>query len=149
MRRPSVAVPYSMPPRPPLPAGPTWVCQTTLPVAGSTAQYTPLFCPAPSSCSGRWVTGLTVVNRLGPAPKSKSGPVGWRSVHRSPFSVRSAQATEPSLSSRARIESTLPRHQTAHAALLADILDVLHSASPAPSGQSRLPAEEVSPGELR
>jgi len=44
----------------------------------------------------------------------------------------------------------LPRHQTAHAALLADILDVLHGASPAPSGQSRLPpAEELSPGELR
>ena len=44
----------------------------------------------------------------------------------------------------------LPRHETAHAALLADILDVLHGASPAPSGQSRLPpAEELSPGELR
>jgi LuxR family maltose regulon positive regulatory protein len=44
----------------------------------------------------------------------------------------------------------LPRHETAHAALLADILDVLHGASPASSGQSRLPpAEELSPGELR
>ena len=44
----------------------------------------------------------------------------------------------------------LPRHETAHAALLADILDVLHGASPAPSGQSRLPpAEELSPAELR
>ena len=44
----------------------------------------------------------------------------------------------------------LPRHETAHAALLADILDVLHGVSPSPSGQSRLPpAEEISPGELR
>jgi LuxR family maltose regulon positive regulatory protein len=44
----------------------------------------------------------------------------------------------------------LPRHETAHAALLADILDVLHGASPAASEQSRLPpAEELSPGELR
>ena len=44
----------------------------------------------------------------------------------------------------------LPRHETAHAALLADILDVLHGASPAPSEQSSLPpAEELSPGELR
>jgi LuxR family maltose regulon positive regulatory protein len=44
----------------------------------------------------------------------------------------------------------LPRHETAHAALLADILDVLHGASPGPRGQSRLPpAEELSPGELR
>ena len=44
----------------------------------------------------------------------------------------------------------LPRHETAHAALLADILDVLHGASPAARGQSRLPpAEELSPGELR
>jgi LuxR family transcriptional regulator, maltose regulon positive regulatory protein len=44
----------------------------------------------------------------------------------------------------------LPRHQTAHAALLADILDVLHGASPParpPSGSP--PAEELSPGELR
>ena len=44
----------------------------------------------------------------------------------------------------------LPRHETAHAALLAEILDALHGASPAPGGQSRLPpAEELSPGELR
>ena len=44
----------------------------------------------------------------------------------------------------------LPRHETAHAALLADILDVLHGAAPA--AENRLPppmAEELSPGELR
>jgi LuxR family maltose regulon positive regulatory protein len=44
----------------------------------------------------------------------------------------------------------LPRHETAHAALLADILDVLHGSSPAVKEQSSLPpAEELSPGELR
>jgi LuxR family maltose regulon positive regulatory protein len=44
----------------------------------------------------------------------------------------------------------LPRHQTAHAALLADILDVLHGASPAARQQpASPPAEELSPGELR
>jgi LuxR family maltose regulon positive regulatory protein len=44
----------------------------------------------------------------------------------------------------------LPRHQTAHAALLADILDVLHASSPAAKEQSSLPpAEELSPGEFR
>jgi len=44
----------------------------------------------------------------------------------------------------------LPRHETAHAALLADILDVLHGSSPAAREQSSLPpAEELSPGELR
>jgi LuxR family maltose regulon positive regulatory protein len=43
----------------------------------------------------------------------------------------------------------LPRHQTAHAALLADILDVLHGSSPAARQRSSLPAEELSPGELR
>ena len=44
----------------------------------------------------------------------------------------------------------LPRHQTAHAALLADILDVLHGASPAAPQQSASPpAGELSPGELR
>jgi len=43
----------------------------------------------------------------------------------------------------------LPRHETAHAALLADILDVLHGSSAA-EDQPPLPdAEELSPGELR
>jgi LuxR family maltose regulon positive regulatory protein len=44
----------------------------------------------------------------------------------------------------------LPRHQTAHAALLADILDVLHGSSPAATQRSSSPpAEELSPSELR
>ena len=44
----------------------------------------------------------------------------------------------------------LPRHQTAHAALLADILDVLHGSSPAPGNQPPpLDAKELSPSELR
>ena len=44
----------------------------------------------------------------------------------------------------------LPRHETAHAALLADILDVLHGSSPAAVGQHPPPGgEELSPGELR
>jgi LuxR family transcriptional regulator, maltose regulon positive regulatory protein len=44
----------------------------------------------------------------------------------------------------------LPRHETAHAALLAGILDVLHGSSPAAREQSSLPpAEELSPSELR
>ena len=44
----------------------------------------------------------------------------------------------------------LPRHETAHAALLADILDILRGSSPAAKKQSSLPpAQELSPGELR
>jgi LuxR family maltose regulon positive regulatory protein len=44
----------------------------------------------------------------------------------------------------------LPRHETAHAALLADILGVLHGSSPAATQQSPVPpAGELSPGELR
>jgi LuxR family maltose regulon positive regulatory protein len=44
----------------------------------------------------------------------------------------------------------LPRHQTGHAALLADILDVLHGSPPAARERSSLPpAEELSPGELK
>ena len=44
----------------------------------------------------------------------------------------------------------LPRHETAHAALLAGILDVLHGSAPAPGHQRPpLDAEELSPGELR
>jgi LuxR family transcriptional regulator, maltose regulon positive regulatory protein len=42
----------------------------------------------------------------------------------------------------------LPRHETAHAALLTDILDVMHGASPAATGQHAYPTE-LSPGELR
>jgi LuxR family maltose regulon positive regulatory protein len=46
--------------------------------------------------------------------------------------------------------AALPRHQTAHAALLADILDVMHGASPTANEQSSLPPiEQLSPGELR
>jgi LuxR family transcriptional regulator, maltose regulon positive regulatory protein len=44
----------------------------------------------------------------------------------------------------------LPRHETAHAALLTDILDVLHGSSPAAGKQPPpLDVEELSPGELR
>ena len=44
----------------------------------------------------------------------------------------------------------LPRHQTAHAALLAGILDALHGSSAGPGNQGPTPeAEELSPGELR
>ncbi len=44
----------------------------------------------------------------------------------------------------------LPRHETAHAALLADILDVLRGSSPAAEDQpTPLDVEELSPGELR
>jgi LuxR family transcriptional regulator, maltose regulon positive regulatory protein len=44
----------------------------------------------------------------------------------------------------------LPRHETAHAALLGDILDLLHGSSPAAENQPPpLGVEELSPGELR
>jgi len=44
----------------------------------------------------------------------------------------------------------LPRHQTAHAALLTGILDVLRGESPATGHQGApSPADELSPGELR
>ena len=50
----------------------------------------------------------------------------------------------------AELLEALPRHETAHAALLAEILDVLHGSSPAAQEQSSSPsAEELSPGELR
>ena len=50
----------------------------------------------------------------------------------------------------AELLEALPRHQTAHGALLADILDVLRGSSPADEEQPALPlTEELSPGELR
>ena len=50
----------------------------------------------------------------------------------------------------AELLEALPRHETAHAALLAEILDVLHGSSAA-AGNQRPPlyVEELSPGELR
>ncbi len=50
----------------------------------------------------------------------------------------------------AELLETLPRHETTHAALLADILDVVHGSSPAAKDQSSSPQpEELSPSELR
>jgi LuxR family transcriptional regulator, maltose regulon positive regulatory protein len=50
----------------------------------------------------------------------------------------------------AELLEALPRHQTAHGALLADVLDVLHGSFPPTTQPSSLPpAEELSPGELR
>ncbi len=50
----------------------------------------------------------------------------------------------------AELLETLPRRETAHAALLADILDVVHGSSPAAKDQSSSPqTEELSPSELR
>src|SRR5690242_3454795 len=54
------------------------------------------------------------------------------------------------MTSSAALLEALPRHQTGHAALLADILDVLHGSTPVAREQSSLPpAEELSPGELK
>jgi LuxR family transcriptional regulator, maltose regulon positive regulatory protein len=45
---------------------------------------------------------------------------------------------------------SMPRHETAHAALLADILDVMRGSSPAPGNESaRAEIEQLSPSELR
>jgi LuxR family transcriptional regulator, maltose regulon positive regulatory protein len=44
---------------------------------------------------------------------------------------------------------TLPRHETAHAALLADILDIMHGASQTPRERPATLAHKLSPGELR
>jgi LuxR family transcriptional regulator, maltose regulon positive regulatory protein len=50
----------------------------------------------------------------------------------------------------AELLEALPRHETAHAALLADILDVLHGSSLAAKDESAPPLiDELSPGELR
>jgi LuxR family transcriptional regulator, maltose regulon positive regulatory protein len=43
----------------------------------------------------------------------------------------------------------LPRHQTAHAALLADILDIMHGSSVPLGGNLAALASELSPSELR
>jgi LuxR family maltose regulon positive regulatory protein len=50
----------------------------------------------------------------------------------------------------AQLLEALPRHETAHAALLTDILDVVHGSSLTAKGQASPPhTEKLSPGELR
>ena len=49
----------------------------------------------------------------------------------------------------AELLETLPRHETAHAGLLADLLDLVHGSSLAAKDQSAPPMAELSPGELR
>jgi LuxR family transcriptional regulator, maltose regulon positive regulatory protein len=50
----------------------------------------------------------------------------------------------------AELLEAMPRHETAHAALLTDILDVIQGSSPTAKDPSSLPlTEELSPGELR
>jgi LuxR family maltose regulon positive regulatory protein len=54
------------------------------------------------------------------------------------------------LTEAAELLDVLPRHQTAHAALLADIIDVLRGGSPPSTDREPLPrAEALSPSELR
>ena len=96
-----------------------------------------------------------------------TGPIGWGRSYRplrNGGGDAASQAAERALAlaesdrlilpfamtGSAGLLEALPRHQTAHAALLADILDVLHGSSPAAEEQSSLPpAEELSPAELR
>ena len=50
----------------------------------------------------------------------------------------------------AELLEALPRHQTAHAALLTDVLDVLHGGSPTTVDRSSSPpTQQLSPSELR
>src|SRR2546423_1382258 len=121
---------------------------------------------------------MAATNQTGPANRQRAGhhapaaPDGWdiacwpRPPPRSARGVQrgTSRAAERALArdksdrlilpfamtGSAGLLEALPRHQTAHAALLADILDVLHGSSPAVKEQSSLPpAEELSPGELR
>jgi LuxR family transcriptional regulator, maltose regulon positive regulatory protein len=48
-----------------------------------------------------------------------------------------------------KLAEALPRHETAHAALLSDILDVLHGSSLGPDDQPATQAAALSPSELR
>jgi LuxR family maltose regulon positive regulatory protein len=53
------------------------------------------------------------------------------------------------LSGAAELLESLPRHETAHAALLRDILDAVHGASLPAEDSRSLAAEELSPTELK
>ena len=53
------------------------------------------------------------------------------------------------MTSARELLEALPPHRTRHAALRADILDVLHGSPPAGPPAPAPPAEQLSPGELR
>lgn len=48
-----------------------------------------------------------------------------------------------------KLLEAMPRHRTAHAALLTDILDIIHGLSPAPAAEPLSAAQALSPTELR
>ena len=78
-------------------------------------------------------------------PRSTPGGRNNRSVR-----FPATPAHNSPMTDSAELLEALPRHETAHAALLAEILDVLHGSSLAAKEKSSLPpAEELSPGELR
>jgi LuxR family maltose regulon positive regulatory protein len=52
------------------------------------------------------------------------------------------------MSGAAALLESLPRHETAHAALVSDILDVVHGSSRSTGGHVSAPTEELSPTEL-
>jgi DNA-binding CsgD family transcriptional regulator len=91
-------------------------------------------------------------NAAGHHPPAGSGPAGQHAdgpAHRA-IGRRPQDAGHQAAPGQQDRRQALPRHETEHAALLADILDVLHGSSPAATEQSSLPpAEELSPGELR
>jgi LuxR family maltose regulon positive regulatory protein len=76
----------------------------------------------------------------------------WRSRReRVPVAWHSGVArTGASATGSRELLQALPRHETAHAALLTDILDVVHGASLTAADQSASPqTEELSPSELK
>jgi LuxR family maltose regulon positive regulatory protein len=48
-----------------------------------------------------------------------------------------------------KLLESIPRHETAHAGLLTDILDVVHGSSPAPGDSSSPQTGQLSPSELK
>jgi ATP/maltotriose-dependent transcriptional regulator MalT len=78
------------------------------------------------------------------------GSVSSQLAMHSPRSVIVTRSPKAAGSRSGELLEALPRHETAHAALLADILDVVHGTSLAAKDQSSSPpAEELSPTELR
>ena len=99
---------------------------------------------------GRHGHGGSPAGRARPPPARDQRAANQAAEHALALAEQDRVILPFAMTGSAGLLEALPRHQIAHAALLADILDVLHGASPAARQQSSSPpAAELSQGELR
>ena len=113
--------------------------------------------PGQGCCEVRGHRRILVIRRNGTAPAglARREPGDQRATNQAAERALALAEADRlilpfAMTGSAGLLEALPRHETAYAGLLADVLDVPHGSPPAARQQSASPpAEELSPGELR